>query len=228
MKQLFAIATIFFLAITACDRSHDGVLDESYETQLLDIVTYTGVDDDNHATFRLDQHDDEAPINLFSTVSAPQKVAKDERILLSYSIKHKASDNSYWDINATSYTRIFSDSIRVNINPIDSYSRRPIRLTSAWRTGEFINLYGQVEHTGKKRFLYMLIDRDTRNNDTVQAYLIHDLLDTPQDSVFYWRDFYLSVNVGVLKSNHYPCKVLRLNLNDANRPSVTYHDFKIK
>ena len=93
MKQLFAIATIFFLAITACDRSHDGVLDESYETQLLDIVTYTGVDDDNYATFRLDQHDDEAPINLFSTVSAPQKVAKDERILLSYSIKHKASES---------------------------------------------------------------------------------------------------------------------------------------
>ena len=228
MRQLFAIATIAFLAITACDRSHDGKLDESYETQLLDIVTYTGVDGDNHATFRLDQHDDEAPINLFSTVNAPQKVAKDERILLSYSIKHKASDNSYWDINATSYTRIFSDSIRVNINPIDSDSRRPIRLTSAWRTGEFINLYGQVEHTGKKRFLYMLIDRDTRNNDTVQAYLIHDLLDTPQDSIFYWRDFYLSVNVGVLKSNHYPCKVLRLNLNDANNPSVTHHDFKIK
>lgn len=228
MKQFFVIVTIALLALSACDRSHDGKLDPAFETQLVDLVTYTGLDADNHAVFRLEGHDDEPPVVLYTTVSAPSKVDKDSRVLLYYAINHKAPDGTYWNIDARSYTRIYSDSIRVNRNPIDTYSMHPIRLQSAWRTGEFLNIYGQIEHTGKNRFLYMLIDGDTRGNDTVQAYLVHDLLGTPQDSVFYWRDFYLSVNVGVLKSPKDPCQVIRLHLNDASNPNVTFKDFDIK
>ena len=73
----------------------------------------------------------------------------------------------------------------------------------------------------------MMIDRDTKYNDTVDAYLVHDLMSTPSDSIFYWRDFYLSVNVGALKSPNAPCHVLRLNLNDA-KTGKTQHNFKIK
>lgn len=222
-------ALLFILLIlVACNDGHDGNLDDEYETQLIDLVTYTGLDDAGHAMFRLEGRDDEPGVDLFTTVGLPQKVDLHSRVLLHYSIKHKDPAGVYWDINAMSLTRIMSDSLRVNINPIDSYSMRPIRLISSWRTGEFINLHGQVEYTGKNRFLYMLADRDTRMNDTIDAYLIHDLLGTPEDSVYYWRDFYLSVNVGVLKSDNYPCHLLRLHLNDDNNPNVTYYDFKIK
>lgn len=127
-----------------------------------------------------------------------------------------------------SLTRIMSDSMRVNINPLDTYSRHPIRLLSAWRTGEFINLHGQVEYTGKSRFLYMLVDRDTRMNDTVDAYLIHDLLGTPQDSVYYWREFYLSVNIGNLQKPQAPCHTISLHINDLNNPNVEHINFRIK
>ncbi|MBQ2164212.1 MAG: NigD-like C-terminal domain-containing protein [Bacteroidales bacterium] len=226
--RTLALVIALLLVTTACDRSHDGNLDESFETQLTDLVTYTGLDSDNHAMFRLEGRDDAPAIDLFTTVGEPQKVDLHSRVLLRYSINHKDPAGKYWDINAMSLTRIMSDSMRVNINPLDTYSRHPIRLLSAWRTGEFINLHGQVEYTGKSRFLYMLVDRDTRMNDTVDAYLIHDLLGTPQDSVYYWREFYLSVNIGNLQKPQAPCHTISLHINDLNNPNVEHINFRIK
>ena len=216
------------LLLTACDRNNDGLLDETFETQVVDIVTYTGLDNDTHATFRLDGRDDEPAVTLYSTMGAPEKVKKNERLLLTYSINHRANDNSFWKINAIGYSHIINDSLRVNINPLDTYQMRSIRLISAWRTGEFINLHGQAETTNKNRYLYMMIDRDTKYNDTVQAYLVHDLLNTPSDSIFQWRDFYMSINIAALKSTNAPCHTLRLHLNDLNNPKITYRDFHIK
>lgn len=217
---LFAILTL-----VACDQDHDGKLSESYESQLYDVVTYNGVDLDGHANFTLVGRDDEPSVELVSNSAAPEKVAPRDRVLLRYAIDHKATDGSYWNINAMSVSRIISDSIRVNAKDLDTYSMRPIKLISAWRTGEFINLHGQVEYTGKNRYLYMMIDKDTKYDETVEAYLIHELLDTPEENVYYWREFYISVNIGVLKSDKVPCRTLRLHLNDAsnpNRPPLTF------
>ncbi len=231
-KSMIAKSLIFCcllsFTLVSCDRSHDGNLDSTFETQLVDIVTYTGLDDDKHATFRLDGRDDDPAVMLYTKVDAPSKVKVNERLLLTYAINHRAPDRSYCNIDAIGYSRIINDSIRVNAKPLDTYSMRPIKLNSTWRTGEFINLYGQVEYTGNNRFLYMMIDKETKYNDTVQAYLVHDLLGTPADSIFYWRDVYMSINIGALKSPSAPCRVLRLNINDANNPSVTHRDYNIK
>ena len=227
MRNLLYISMAIVI-LAACDRSHDGTLDEAFETQVVDIVTYTGLDDNNHATFRLDGRDDEPAVMLYSMVGAPDKVKENERLLLTYAIDHRANDNSYWNINAVGFSRIINDSLRVNANPLDTYQMRPIKLISAWRTGEFINLHGQAETTNKNRYLYMMIDRDTKYNDTVQAYLVHDLLNTPSDSIFQWREFYMSINVTALKSPNAPCHTLRLNLKDENNHKITYRDFHIK
>jgi len=219
MRNILYLA-VAILALTACNRSHDGNLDDFYEKQIVDIVTYLGLDDDGHAAFRLDGRDDEPAVYLYSTASAPEKVNANSRVLLTYSINHKAGDNSYWNIDAIGYSRIISDSIRINTKPLDTYSMRPIKLNSIWRTGEFINLHGQVENTGKNRQLYLLIDADTKYEETVDAYLVHDLLDTPSDSIFYWRDFYMSINIGELKSDKAPCRTLRIHLNEENNPII--------
>ncbi len=234
MNKLFGILTtlIVLLALVSCDRDHDGKLGESYESQLYDIVTYNGLDIDNHAAFTLVGRDDEPNVELVTTVGAPDKVAPHDRVLLRYAINHKAADGSYWNINAMSVSRIISDSIRVNAKDINTYSMRPIKLISAWRSGEFINIHGQVEFTGKNRYLYMMIDKDTKYDETVKAYLIHELINTPEENVYYWRDFYLSVNVGVFKKDNVPCRTLRLYINDASanadNPTIIYRDFTIK
>lgn len=225
MRKFFYI-TIALAILAACDRSHDGTLDGTYETQLVDIVTYTGLDADGHATFQLVGRDDEPSVDLYSEVNAPEKVNVNGRMLLTYSIVHRATDNSLWNIDAIGYSRIISDSLRINVNPLDTYSMRPIKLNSIWRTGEFINLYGQAENTGRSRLMYLMIDADTKYEETVDAYLVHDLLNTPSDSIFYWRDFYMSINIGALKSDNAPCRTLRIHLN--NEDKTITRDFKIK
>lgn len=228
MRAMRIVAAVMVAAIVgvACDRSHDGLLDEEFETQNVDIVTYTGVDDDNCAKFRLDGRDDEPAVMLFTSVKAPANVKENSRLLLTYSIKHRGADGSYWDVDAIGYSRIISDSLRVNSNPIDSYSMHPVKLSSTWRTGEFVNMHGQVEVTSRTRQLFMMVDKTTRGRDTVDAYLVHNLMGAPADSIFYWRDFYFSVNVGVLRSTKDPCRVLRLHLNDANRGGMEIREFK--
>ena len=221
---IFSFLAILLLA--SCDRSHDGTLDDSYEKQLVDIVTYTGLDNDGHATFQLVGRDDEPCVNLFSNANAPEKVQVNGRMLLTYAVNHRASDNSSWNIDAISYSRIISDSIRINVNPLDTYQMRPIKVTSIWRTGEFINLHGQAETTNRNRLMYMMIDTDTKYKETVDAYLVHDLLNTPEDSVFYWREFYMSINIGALKSANSPCRTLRIYLNNEN--NTTVKEFHIK
>lgn len=71
--RTLALVIALLLVATACDRSHDGNLDESFETQLTDLVTYTGLDSDNHAMFRLEGRDDAPAIDLFTTVGEPQR-----------------------------------------------------------------------------------------------------------------------------------------------------------
>ena len=97
---------------------------------------------------------------------------------------------------------------------------------STRETGEYLNLHGQAETSSKSRLLYMMIDSDTKYDETVDAYLVHDLLGS--DSIFQWREFYMSVNVAALKSPNAPCHTLRLHLNDEANHKVTYRDFHIK
>ena len=222
----FILIAIAVLSLAACDRSHDGKLDEAFETQVVDIVTYTGLDGSGHATFCLDGRDDEPAVMLYTRVGALDKVKENERLLLTYAIDHRASDNSYWDIDARGYSRIINDSLRVNAKPLDTYQMRPIKLISAWRTGEYLNMHGQAETSSKSRLLYMMIDSDTKYDETVDAYLVHDLLGS--DSIFQWREFYMSVNVAALKSPNAPCHTLRLHLNDEANHKITYRDFHIK
>ena len=167
MRNLLYISMAIVI-FAACDRSHDGTLNEAVETQVVDIDTYTGLDDNNRDTFRLDGRDDEPAVMLYSMVAAPDKVKENERLLLTYAIDHRASDNSYWNINAVGFSRIINDSLRVNANPLDTYQMRPIKLISAWRTGEFINLHGQAE-TVKPSMTKQLMPTSSMTCSALQA-----------------------------------------------------------
>ena len=235
MKLLNAIKTLALalmlptLAITTtgCREDHDGLLNETYEQQLVDLVTYKGLDASSHAIFRLEGRDDLPYTTLTTAISQPEKVNRNQRVLLRYSINSK--QGSTWDVKPLEITRITSDSLRVNNNDLDTYSYRPVKLTSAWRSGEFLNLHGQVEYTGQSRQLYLMIDRSTRYSETVQAHLVHDLLGTPNDKIYQWRDFYLSVNVGALMKETVPCKTIKLTVNDVNsKTGTTTCEFKVK
>ena len=209
-------------ALSACqDRGDDNtrIVEWRY-----DFVTYMGYSGST-ATFEYLGRGDSAAIVLrASGLDKPGHLATGQRVLLYYTVTGTPSPGVR-DVQARYYTsgNVASDSLRVNTKPVEQYAMHPIKLRSLWRTGGYINLRGQVEYTGHPRQLYLMADGATLDSDTVDVYLVHDLMQG-QDSTRFWRNCYGSFYVG--EAWYKPsCRVMRVHVRDVVRPQATCYDF---
>ncbi|MBR1804121.1 MAG: hypothetical protein IJ775_04365 [Muribaculaceae bacterium] len=209
------------VALMACSDSHD--IDRAYTDYRYDIVTYMGNDDAGHEVYRLDGRDDNPAVTLLATgTHAPQDSHLGRRVLLRYEMADAVSD-SVRHITAYAASAIISDSMRYTLKPVAQYlqNNSPVKLRSVWRTGDYLNLHGQLEYTGKSRHFYLLLDSATWHRDTVHCYLVHNVFG---DTTRHWREFYASFYIGTLWKRN-PKQVLRFHADDLVRPEVTYRDF---
>lgn len=209
-------------ALSACqDRGDD---DTRIVEWRYDFVTYMGYSGST-ATFEYLGRGDSAAIVLrASGLDKPGHLATGQRVLLYYTVTGTPSPGVR-DVQARYYTsgNVASDSLRVNTKPVEQYAMHPIKLRSLWRTGGYINLRGQVEYTGHPRQLYLMADGATLDSDTVDVYLVHDLMQG-QDSTRFWRNCYGSFYVG--EAWYKPsCLVMRVHVRDVVRPQATCYDF---
>lgn len=209
-------------ALSACqDRGDD---DTRIVEWRYDFVTYMGYSGST-ATFEYLGRGDSAAIVLrASGLDKPGHLATGQRVLLYYTVTGTPSPGVR-DVQARYYTsgNVASDSLRVNTKPVEQYAMHPIKLRSLWRTGGYINLRGQVEYTGHPRQLYLMANGDTLDSDTVDVYLVHDLMQG-QDSTRFWRNCYGSFYVG--EAWYKPsCRVMRVHVRDVVRPQATCYDF---
>lgn len=209
-------------ALSACqDRGDD---DTRIVEWRYDFVTYMGYSGST-ATFEYLGRGDSAAIVLrASGLDKPGHLATGQRVLLYYTVTGTPSPGVR-DVQARYYTsgNVASDSLRVNTKPVEQYAMHPIKLRSLWRTGGYINLRGQVEYTGHPRQLYLMADGATLDGDTVDVYLVHDLMQG-QDSTRFWRNCYGSFYVG--EAWYKPsCRVMRVHVRDVVRPQATCYDF---
>ena len=209
-------------ALSACqDRGDD---DTRIVEWRYDFVTYMGYSGST-ATFEYLGRGDSAAIVLrASGLDKPGHLATGQRVLLYYTVTGTPSPGVR-EVQARYYTsgNVASDSLRVNTKPVEQYAMHPIKLRSLWRTGGYINLRGQVEYTGHPRQLYLMADGATLDSDTVDVYLVHDLMQG-QDSTRFWRNCYGSFYVG--EAWYKPsCRVMRVHVRDVVRPQATCYDF---
>ena len=208
-------------ALSACHGSDDD--DTRIVEWRYDFVTYTGYSGST-ATFEYLGRGDSAAIVLrASGLDKPGHLATGQRVLLYYTVTGTPSPGVR-DVQARYYTsgNVASDSLRVNTKPVEQYAMHPIKLRSLWRTGGYINLRGQVEYTGHPRQLYLMADGATLDGDTVDVYLVHDLMQG-QDSTRFWRNCYGSFYVG--EAWYKPsCRVMRVHVRDVVRPQATCDD----
>lgn len=209
-------------ALSACqDRGDD---DTRIVEWRYDFVTYMGYSGST-ATFEYLGRGDSAAIVLrASGLDKPGHLATGQRVLLYYTVTGTPSPGVR-DVQARYYTsgNVASDSLRVNTKPVEQYAMHPFKLRSLWRTGGYINLRGQVEYTGHPRQLYLMADGATLDGDTVDVYLVHDLMQG-QDSTRFWRNCYGSFYVG--EAWYKPsCRVMRVHVRDVVRPQATCYDF---
>lgn len=209
-------------ALSACHGSNDD--DTRIVEWRYDFVTYMGYSGST-ATFEYLGRGDSAAIVLrASGLDKPGHLATGQRVLLYYTVTGTPSPGVR-DVQARYYTsgNVASDSLRVNTKPVEQYAMHPIKLRSLWRTGGYINLRGQVEYTGHPRQLYLMADGATLDGDTVDVYLVHDLMQG-QDSTRFWRNCYGSFYVG--EAWYKPsCRVMRVHVRDVVRPQATCYDF---
>lgn len=209
-------------ALSACHGSDDD--DTRIVEWRYDFVTYMGYSGST-ATFEYLGRGDSAAIVLrASGLDKPGHLATGQRVLLYYTVTGTPSPGVR-DVQARYYTsgNVASDSLRVNTKPVEQYAMHPIKLRSLWRTGGYINLRGQVEYTGHPRQLYLMADGATLDSDTVDVYLVHDLMQG-QDSTRFWRNCYGSFYVG--EAWYKPsCHVMRVHVRDVVRPQATCYDF---
>lgn len=224
MKRLFSTLAVIATLVLIGSCSKEKPLDEAYTDYLYDVVTYTGNDPATGcACFELVGRDVAPSVTLRGNLKLDSTLVPPQRILLRYAYADDNTAASTRNIKMYGATRAITDSLRVSTAPLSLYTKHPVKMRSAWRTGDFINLHCQVEYTGKARTMMMLIDDATRNQDTVHCYLHHDLR---TDSAYFWRECYVSINVGnVWKRTQ--CKTLRLHVNDEDRGMINY-DFNRK
>lgn len=221
-SRLLALLLLAVAALSACqDRGDD---DTRIVEWRYDFVTYMGYSGST-ATFEYLGRGDSAAIVLrASGLDKPGHLATGQRVLLYYTVTGTPSPGVR-DVQARYYTsgNVASDSLRVNTKPVEQYAMHPIKLRSLWRTGGYINLRGQVEYTGHPRQLYLMADGTTLDSDTVDVYLVHDLMQG-QDSTRFWRNCYGSFYVG--EAWYKPsCRVMRVHVRDVVRPQATCYDF---
>ena len=221
-SRLLALLLLAVAALSACqDRGDD---DTRIVEWRYDFVTYMGYSGST-ATFEYLGRGDSAAIVLrASGLDKPGHLATGQRVLLYYTVTGTPSPGVR-DVQARYYTsgNVASDSLRVNTKPVEQYAMHPIKLRSLWRTGGYINLRGQVEYTGHPRQLYLMADGATLDSDTVDVYLVHDLMQG-QDSTRFWRNCYGSFYVG--EAWYKPsCRIMRVHVRDVVRPQATCYDF---
>ncbi|MGN0214364.1 MAG: hypothetical protein ACI4AH_06095 [Muribaculaceae bacterium] len=215
MKKLFNILLLTSLlaaVLVACsdDNEPSGEVQDNFR---FDLVTYEGFAD-GVAQFTFIPRLDADEITYVGRMSEQPKVKKGQRVLLNYFVPAEASGGKQ-EVIVNSVSSIFSDTLRYAAKErIDTITREAIRLSSIWRTGNYINLHAEVEYTGSARWFYLLMDKSTWNNDTVDCYLVHNTFGAKK---YFWRQTYASFYVGGAWKKQ-SCCALRVHINDVIFP----------
>ena len=219
--SLFAVRYLLLAACCSLLACGDDDIDRRYTDYRTDIVTYLG-GDDNATRFELLRRGDSTALTLLAGISLGDKVKAGQRVLLRYDWADDATGDTR-RILAYGVGTIVSDSLRYTVHPLDQYlaQMEPIKLMSIWRTGPYVNMRFQAEHTGKSRHFYLLLDSATVAQDTIHCYLVNN---THGDTTYHWRESYASFHVGNAWGRP-TCRTMRIHVNDEAHGGMTQHDF---
>ncbi len=228
MSRFTATLPVFILVaisiLFGCSSDNDKYPDGIYTNFRYDLVTFCGITGDQATFSYVPRSDDSATVTLAAQKGfSSDGLTAGKRVLLRYSPQPGTAFSGTQSIYAYFYNSIISDTLRAYRSdvPVSSFSMHPVKMRSAWRTGDYINLHCQVEYTGKARVFMLVLDPSTANADTVHCYLVHDLR---TDTAYFWRNCYASFFVGRFW-NKPSCRTLRLHVNNADDSQENCFDF---
>lgn len=218
MKHFIYIITIALLALatTGCEKNDNGIEQYPYN---LDIVS-CNIQPDSTLYFDQILPADRGTVTLIPNPAVAYKVREGQRILLQFYDKGNI-DNSSKQIEIISASSILNGTIKnIPLDSINATKNDLVRINSAWRTGEYLNLNVQIEYYNRPHKLALYYDLDQPQTDTLDVYLRHD---NNGDAMGYWAQTYASYYIPSFNTYN----VLRLHANMAEMPK-DYITIKIK
>lgn len=212
MMQMFLSVMAALMTLSCGD---DGPYND--KAALYDLVTFEENSADG-AVFTFQRRDDSPLITLVAKGTKVSEIENDTRVIIGY---YPASGQSYTsgEITLLSVNKVNQDTVHVvSSDKLTGWNATPVYLNSVWRSGEYLNMYMRVAYSEEGRIFRVAVDSATIDDQMPQLYLMHDLLDAPDN---FTRRAYLSVDMsGVWSRPH--CQGVTLHINDSNLKTETY------
>jgi hypothetical protein len=201
--------------LVAC--GDDGPYTE--QIALYDIVTFEGNSSEG-ASFSFQRRDDSPLINLFANGVKIEgnNVNPQDRMLIGY---YPESGQAYTsgNISLFSVVSVNQDTLRIATQEeLAGWDADAVFLNSMWRSGKYINMYIRVDHSTEERDFSLTMDYATRNDEYPHLYLVHNLLEAPNN---FTRRAYASFDISPIWNTE-SCKGVIIHINDSNLKTETY------
>lgn len=214
LKHILFIIVASILLVACSD---DGPYNE--QIALYDIVTFEGNSADG-ALFSFQRRDDSPLINLFAkgVNIGGNNVKQYDRMLIGY-YPELGQPYTSGNISLISVTPVNQDTLRIATkNELIGWDADAVFLNSMWRSGKYINMYLRVDHSTENRDFSLTMDEATRNEEYPHLYLVHNLLDAPNN---FTRRAYASFDISPIWNSE-SCKGVIIHINDSNLKTETY------
>lgn len=201
MKRIIEIIAIALLATMAisCEKNDDGIKDYPYNMDIVSCLPQT-----NSIYFEQILPYDQGCVLLIPDPAITGNVEKGQRVLMQYYDKGNV-DSVTKSIEVIQVASILSDTIEnLALDSINTFKNDVLKLTSMWRTGDYLNLNIMINYSSRPHGLSLLYDLNQNMTDTLDVYLRHN---DNGDPMGYWAQTYVSYYIP--NFNNY--QVLRIN-----------------
>lgn len=214
---ILLLLTLLMLVATSCRDNEPG--DPNRLDAAWTLATFTG-NLDGHATFEFRKDGDSPLITLTAQgeVTLTDDLQPGARVYIAY-VPQSGDPFASGTIRLLTLSTITSSAATVaDAATLSGWDATPVYLLTAWRSGEYLNVYCRLPYDKTPRRFGILIDETTLSSPRPQLYLCHEM---PAEVNTFMRSYYASFDISSLLTTP-GIQALDLHINNSNLPTTLY------
>lgn len=215
VRNLFGIIFVsLLLPLMSCDEPHYDYGD------FLEVIAVYGGTGGEGSVFTYQARGDSPEVTLRSSARC-DGVFEGERIMLRYTVLEEVSDVEKV-IRIDGFSKIVCDVLRqVDSSVFGNMASTPVDMTSAWRSGNYLNVYCWVPYAGPKFQMLLVADSSTLDDEIPVLRLVYSILEGEPS---FERQCYASFDIGNLWQRE-SCRGIKIYADDEGGEK-TYEFYK--
>lgn len=211
------LISLVLLAVTSCRDNEPGSpnnLDAAWT-----IATFTG-NIDGRATFEFRKTDDQPLITLTAqgAVETDDNLKPQARVYIAY-VPQNGDPYSSGPVELLTISVITSSAVSVaDAATLRGWDTTPVYLLTAWRSGQYINVYCRLPYDKTPGCFSLLADESTVGSGRPQIYLCHEM---PKEVNTFMRAYYASFDISSILDRE-DVEAIDVHVNNSNLPVTVY------